>query len=232
MNIVEKLTENQAVQSLAYPIEVKAYADGVQVKPSSATITVKDSGGSELVPGAAMAVNVTTGTMTYSLASAHTAELDEDALLEVTYVVSSVSYKAIFFFDVVISAFKCNVTDDDLKAYAPLLATEIWPGTTNYSGQIAEAFTVIKRLLKDKGKRPSMLIDGGQLRELIIVKTFEMLCFDFSKAPDDIWWARADKYAKLFGSRFSTLSIKYDADESGTVEGTETQTLGQVTFER
>jgi len=174
--------------------------------------------------------------MTYSLASTYLGTLWESARIEIDYVVSTVHYKAVFFFDCVLNALKCSVVDADLRAYAPGLATEIWPAaqqsTQNYSPQIAEAFTQVKRAIKDRGRRPAMLIDGAQVRELVILKTFEMICFDFARAVEDIWWARYQKYAATFADRLAGLVIKYDADESGTIEDDETRTFAQPTFER
>jgi len=230
---IERLTDDQAVKDVAYPIEVKVYENGVQVVPTSATITLKDPDGTAQVTAGTVSVAVA-GTMTYSLSATYTATLWENAIMEITYVVSTVSYKAVFLFDVVLNALKCDVMDDDLKAYAPLIADDIWSGSTTYYKQIDEAFRVVKRAIKDKGKRPHMLIDGGQVRELVILKSFCMICFDFSKSPEDIWWARYLKFKEEYDSAFASLIIKYDADESGTIETEdgEDTTLGQINFQR
>lgn len=230
---VEILTEDQALQGLAYPIEVKVYETGAQLKPSAATITIKDPDGTTIVSAAAVTVNGSTGTMTYSLAAGSTADLWENATMEITYTVSSVAYKATFFFDVVLSVIKPNVIDADLQKYFPQIASDIWAGTTNYDGQIQEAFRVIKRLIKDKGRRPHMLIDGSQVRELVIIKAFELIFFNFAKNPEDIWWKRYEQYKALFEQRFGSLVIKYDEDEDGLISGDEGQgSLGQITLLR
>ena len=61
-----------------------------------------------------------------------------------------------------------------------------------------------------------------------------MLCFDFAKAatPTDIWWARYQKYAEMYRAMFDGLDIKYDEDQSGTIEQQEEKALGQITLER
>jgi hypothetical protein len=230
---VEILTDDQAVQDYAFPVEVKIYEDGVQLVPTSATITINDPDGTAEVIAAAMTVAAGVGTLTYPLTATYTADLWENAIIEVDYVIATVHYKAVFFFDVVLNALKCSVIDADLKSYAPLLATVIWNTQTTYDKQIQEAFRAIKRDVKNKGKRPSMLIDGTQIRELIILKTFELICFDFAKNTEDIWWARYQKYRDAYVAAFASLTIKYDEDESGTVDTDEEGTpLGQVTFQR
>ena len=228
----EILTEDQAVKGAAYAVEVKAYEAGSQVVPTSATITVKDPDGTAVVTAAAMTVSVA-GTMTYSLTATYTADLWENAVISVSYVVATVTYKAVFFFDVVLNVLKPNVIDADLKNYAPQLASEIWSVQTNYDKQIQEAFLIVKRAIKDKGRRPAMIIDGSQIRELVILKTFEMICFDFAKSPEDIWWNRHVKYSAAYADRLAGLVIKYDADEDGTIDEDEKKTtFSQPTFER
>lgn len=231
MNI-EKLTDDQAVKGYDFPIEFKVYSAGAQIKPTSAAITIKDPGGTEQVSDASMTINGTTGTATYTLDDAYTADLWENAVIEIEYVYSSITHKAVFFFDVVLNALKCNVIDDDLKKYFPQIASQIWSGTSNYDGQIQEAFRIVKRLIKDKGRRPAMLIDGSQIRELVIIKAFEIIFFNFAKSAEDIWWGRYEKYKALFEQRFAALAIKYDEDESGSIEDDEEAGLGQVTFQR
>lgn len=229
---VEKLTEDQAQQSTAYGIEVKVYRGGSQIIPSAATITVKDPGGTALVEAASMTINAATGTLTYTLASTLTEDLGENYIIEVDYTASGESCQAVFFFDVVLQKLRVTVTDEDLRAYYPQIGDELWSEEASYAGQIEAAFLLIKRMIRDKGKRPEMLIDGTQLRELVIIKAFEMIFFAFAKNPDDIWWARHQKYAALFDQRFQALRIKYDEDESGTIDEDEAETFAQTRMER
>ncbi len=217
MSYAVKLTEDQAVQDAVFPIEAKVYSAGVQIKPSAATVTIKDPDGTEILAATAMTIG-STGTLTYNLAAAKTADLWENAVMEIAFTVATVVYTSKHFFDVVLQALYCNVTDDDLKGYFPQLASQIWSGTVNYDGQIQEAFRTIKDLIKSKGKRPSMLIDAAQVRDLVIVKTFEMIFDGFATDPEGIWWKRHEKYQALFAVRFASLVIKYDEDESGTIE--------------
>jgi len=230
---VEILTEDQAVKNLAFPIEIKVYEGGSQLVPSSATITVKDPDGTKEVEDATVSIDAN-GTMTYSLTTTYTDTLWQDAVIEVSYVISTVTYKAVFLFDVVLNMLKCSVIDDDLKKYRPQLADEIWTDEqSNYDKQIQEAFKLVKRDIKNKGRRPAMIIDGMQIRELIIMKTFELIFFDFSKTEDDSWWVHYKEAQSLYASARDALTIHYDLDESGTLEAAERRgVLGQITLER
>jgi len=232
-NITEILTENEAVKGIAFPIEVKIYEDGTQIIPTAATITVYDESGSELVEDQSMTIDGSTGTLTYTLPATNTSDLEENAVIVIEYTYGGLDYKASFLWDCVINRLKCSVVDDDLKKYFPALADEIWGVQSNYDTQIAEAFQEVKSDIKDKGRRPAMLIDGTQLRKLIILKAFQIIFFDFAKAEDDIWFVRYEQMRETYEMRFSKLIIKYDADEDGIIDSDEKNiTQGQVTFKR
>ena len=229
---VERLTDDQAVQGYAYPIEVKAYSAGTQLIPTAATITITDPDGTEQVADAAMSISQA-GTMTYSLAAKYTSELWEDVVIAVKYTVSTVAYKATFFFDVVLNALECSVIDDDLKAYLPALASENWSTQTTFDAQIQEAFRIIKRELKNRGRRPALVFDGTQVRECIVYKALEIICHGFARATDDIWWSRHETYRTAYERATSNLSLKYDEDESATVSADErADTFRQPTVTR
>jgi hypothetical protein len=215
---VEVLTEDQAVRGLDYPIEIKVYAAGVQIKPSSATITVQGNDGSVWVNAAASTVNSSTGTITYTLDEDYTGTLAENCIIQIVYIVSSVSYQGTFLFDVVIQPLRLNVIDADLTAYEPRLADGKWSSQTNFDAQIQEAFRVIKRDIKNKGKRPVLIIDGAQVRELIILKTFEIIFLSWIKATGDIFQVKQEKYYEKYGLALEAIILKYDENESGTIE--------------
>ena len=229
---VEILSEDQAVKALSYPIEIKAYEGGTQLVPSSSSITVKDPDGTAQITDQTMSIDAN-GTMTYTLAADKTTTLWENAIIEITYVLSSVNYKVVFHFDVVLCQIKPTVVDTDLKNYFPQLAQDIWADEANYDKQIQEAFRIIKRDIKDKGRRPAMLIDGMQVRELLIIKTFELIFFEFAKSEEDIWWKRHEEMKDQYRERFDKLVIKYDRDEDMLIDEDEKMgSLGQITLER
>ena len=226
------LTEDQAIQDLDFPIEAKIYEGGAQVSPSSALITIKDPDGTVQVDGVAMSVG-TGGTLTYTLLKAKTADLWENAIIEIEYIASSITHRISFLFDVVIQKLVNAVTDADLKNYFPDLAAHLWTEESNYSDLIDEAFRIVRRDIKNKGRRPAMILDGSQVRELVILKVFGNIFFAFSKKPDDIWWARYEKTIDQYRALLDGLLIKYDEDEDGLVDNGEDRTrVGQITLVR
>ena len=229
---VEILAENEATQGLPFPVEVKIYENGVQIVPTSATITVKSPSGEPVIDEEEMTISQT-GTLSYTIPANLLSTLWENALIEINYVDDDKSFKSLFYFDVVICPIKPTITDADLKTYFPQLGEEIWAGETNYDKQIQEAFRIIKRDIKNKGRRPSMLIDGTQVRELLILKAFELIFFDFAKSEEDIWWKRYEEMKEKYKTAFENLLIKYDQDEDSLIDSSETAaSLGQIVLER
>ena len=233
-DLTVRLTENQALKNLAYDIEIKIYRSGAQIVPTSVTLTVKDPGGTVQVEDVSLTPSVA-GTITYELATAYTGTLWENALLELSYVdEASNAQKETLFFDVVLSVLKCAVIDTDLTDYEPDLASHRWSSQTTYDKQIQKAFEQVKRDIKNKGRRPEMLIDGSQVKEVVIYKTLSIICFSFAKDVDeDIWWHKYLKWEDMFKTEFEKLVIKYDESESGTIEDEEKQdTVGAIFFRR
>jgi hypothetical protein len=229
---VEILKEYEATKGLAFLVEVNIYENGEQIIPSSATITVKSPFGEVIINEAEMTINQA-GTLSYMISAEKLSQLWENAIIEINYVADDRPHKSIFYFDVVICPLKPTVTDTDLKTYFPQLGEEIWDGETNYDKQIQEAFKIIKRDIKNKGRRPSMLLDSAQIRELLILKAFELIFFDFAKSEDDIWWKRYEEMKEKYKTAFENLLIKYDQDQDSLIDSTEkTISLGQIVLER
>lgn len=222
--ITEILTEDQVVKDETFPIEAKVYDGGTQQVPSAATITVKNPSGANQVEDQAVAISEA-GTMTYTLPVANTATLWENAIIEITYTISSVDYKMVRFFDVVLNKISPCIVDDDLKEYYPELTDEIWSAESNYDDQIQEAFKILKRDLKNKGRRPHMLIDGSQLRIPLIHKTFEIIFRGFFKETGDKWHELYKEHEQKFKDEFADLVIKYDSDEDGNIDRDEKTVL-------
>lgn len=230
--ITEILTEDQVVKDETFPIEAKVYSAGTQLIPSSATITVKNPNGKAQVEDQTVAI-AAGGTMTYILPAANTATLWENAIIEITYTINSVDHKMLRFFDVVLNKISPCIVDEDLKDYYPELADEIWSGETNYDQQIQEAFIQIKRDLKNKGRRPHMLIDGSQLRTPLIHKTFEIIFRGFFKEAGDQWHELYKEHEQKYKDEFADLVIKYDSDEDGIIDKDEKTVLAsQIDMER
>lgn len=106
--------KQQFLEDKTGTISLTVYAANRASVPSAATITLYTSGGSELQSETAASVNSTTGEMTYSLTTTHTATRDLNYKAIWKYTVDSVDYYETQLFDVVRSILSIPITDDDL----------------------------------------------------------------------------------------------------------------------
>jgi hypothetical protein len=218
-----KLTNSEALFDSSYIPEIKVWVDGVLTAPSSATLSMYWSNGDEKVTDRACTINGTTKaiTATFTAAERYT-DTDEDYRLLLKYVISGTTYQANFLFDDCLTPLNCSVVDADLLKYSPELADNRWNNETTFSKIIERAFDDIRRRLKEKGRRASLMVDGQQINDLVVTHTLELIYFDFAKADNDIWWIKYMKMAERFQAEFDNLHLKYDEDEGGEVDGTET----------
>lgn len=221
-----ELSNNEALFEVSYTPEIIVSVDGVKTAPSSATLTLYNPSGTAIVTARDCVIDSITKKITAVFTGGDgTGEISEKTeswrlLLSYEIDVDSVAitYQANFLFDVCRFILVNPVTDDDLIELHPDLASNRWAGQTTFMPQIEKAFADIKRKLKERGRRPSMLIDGTQIKDLIICHALELVFFDFAKDIGDIWWNRHLKRAEQFAADFENLHIVYDSDESGTID--------------
>lgn len=106
--------KQEFLKGKADTIRLTVYQDNRPIVPTSANITLYKTGGSELQASTSVSIDSTTGEMTYSLTSTHTATLGLNYKAEWAYVVSGTTYYEEQLFDVVLSRLSIPITDDDL----------------------------------------------------------------------------------------------------------------------
>lgn len=114
--------KQQFLKAKSGTIRLTAYDKNRALVPSSALITLYKNDGSTILQAQASAtIDGTSGEMTYSLTSTHTAEkgLNFKAVWE--YVSNGVTYYETQLFDVVLSILSIPITDDDLFNELPSL---------------------------------------------------------------------------------------------------------------
>lgn len=92
-----------------------AWIDNRPAVPSAATVVLYKPDGSSLQASVAVtAINATSGELTYTLTTTHTAELNENYIAEWTMTISGATYKETTLFDIVLHRLSQLVTDEDL----------------------------------------------------------------------------------------------------------------------
>lgn len=103
-------------------IRLSVYDKNIAQVPASALITLYQTNGTSVLQSQTSAsVNATTGEMTYSLTTTHTANLGINYKAVWQYVISGVTYYETQLFDVVLSILSIPITDDDLYKELPTL---------------------------------------------------------------------------------------------------------------
>lgn len=108
--------KQQFLKAKTGTISLTVYQNNYQVIPTSATITLYTPSGSTLQAEASASVNSTTGEMTYSLTTTHTADHNLNYKAVWKYTVSAVDYYETQLFDVVKSILSIPIVDNDLFA--------------------------------------------------------------------------------------------------------------------
>lgn len=108
--------KQQFLEDIADTIRLTVYQNNRPIVPTSATITLYKAGGDTLQASDTASVNSTTGEITYSLTSTHTADRDLNYKAVWAYVYNSTTYYETQLFDVVRSILSIPITDDDLFA--------------------------------------------------------------------------------------------------------------------
>lgn len=106
--------KQQFVEDATDTIRLKVYQNNRPVIPSSATVVLYNPDGATLQASASATVDGTTGEMTYSLTTTHTATRDLNYKALWSYVVSGTTYQETQLFDVVRSRLSIPLIDDDL----------------------------------------------------------------------------------------------------------------------
>lgn len=285
--------KQQFLKAVTGTIRLTAYDKNRAVVPSSALVTLYKPDGSNLQAQATASVDSTTGEMTYSLTTTHTATHDLNYKAVWQYVVSGNTYYETQLFDVVKSILSIPITDDDLYAEldslrkANVQATgtatgatsstfvdtskrketdDSWkggileilsgtglgqsrdvtgftqssstftvspdwattPDTTStyrvvksFSGKILQSFKKIETMLYNKGQRDSLILESSQIEIPLIYLTIHFIALDLMDSVDDKWDLIAKSYWEKFQKSFDTLTLDYDADESGNIDDEE-----------
>jgi len=111
---------------------------------------------------------------------------------------------------VTVSAFSSAVT-----------AGEKYVLTRSYSKEIQRAFEKIEERIMRLGKRPELILDPYDLREVHICYSVSEVCKGFVTGEENFWWRMWKEYEKRAEEAFAGINLKYDASMDGYIAGSE-----------
>jgi len=128
-------------------LRLTVYSNNRPLIPSSSLITIyKNDGTTEVQSQTSASINGTTGEMTYSLTTTHTAERGLNFKAIWQYVVSGTTYYETQLFDVVRSILSIPITDEDLYAELPSLSKANIQKTGTATATSASSLTDTKKI--------------------------------------------------------------------------------------
>ena len=101
--------------------------------------------------------------------------------------------------------------------------TSVYRCVKSFTIKIRQAFEKIEDMLYNAGKRQDLILESSQLKFLLIYLTVHYIAIDASDELNDKWDRLATTYWKKFQDAYTSLSLEYDTDESGNIEGGEEQ---------
>lgn len=101
--------------------------------------------------------------------------------------------------------------------------TSIYRVVKSFYKTIEQSFEKIEQMLYDKGKRDALILEASQIRIPLIYLTLHMIALDLRDEVDDKWDMTQKAYDEKFKQAWTNLTLDYDEDESGGIQGDEAQ---------
>jgi hypothetical protein len=206
------MIERGATQTLTFPV----YADDGTAAQTATSGTVSIYDGSFAI---VEDQSVTVGPpASYSLAGSATTDRGlSESLLEVwkltiggtVYTLTRPAY-------LVRREITPTLIDADLVEYHSDILSLLDPDETTLEKPRTAAWEWVQRKLIRNGRRPQLVIDSWQLRDLHAYRTLELFFRDAAASVGDGRYVElAREYAEQAGAAWAELSFRYDADEDG-----------------
>lgn len=114
------------------------------------------------------------------------------------------------------------ITVDPAWATTPY-TDSVYRVVKSFSKSIEQCFEKIEQMLYDKGKRDALILEASQIRIPLIYLTLHTISLDLRDEVDDKWDMTQKSYDEMFKQAWSNLTLDYDEDESGGIQGDEAQ---------
>lgn len=97
-------------------------------------------------------------------------------------------------------------------------STSVVKVVRSYEKEIDEAWAIFLNDLMNRGLYSDLIIGSDQVKEFIINKTLEIICFNFSNDNVDIWFTRYQEYKTNYDNLFGSMRLDYDKSNDGNID--------------
>jgi hypothetical protein len=128
-----------------------------------------------------------------------------------------------------ITGFASSTGTVTTNAFGSAIAIDKYILTRSFSREIHRAFEKIEELLVRRGKRPHLVLDPYDLREVHIYLSVAEVCKGLATEHENIWWTLWKGYEKTATEAFGALNLKYDYTRDGYIaSGEESSRLSAI----
>ena len=106
-------------------------------------------------------------------------------------------------------------------AFSSAIAADKYILTRPFSREIQRAFEKIEEFLNSAGKRPFLILDPYDLREVNIYYSVAEVCKGLATEGDSLWWNLWKDYENKAYAIFKGINFKYDQSNDGYIAGSE-----------
>ena len=98
------------------------------------------------------------------------------------------------------------------------IATDDYILTRSFTLQIIRAFEKLENDLQQLGRRPQLIIDSEDVKELHIIMSVAEVCKSLMIDEESMWWSLWKEYEIKASKLFKSLNLKYDENEDGIID--------------
>lgn len=108
-----------------------------------------------------------------------------------------------------------------VDSFTSVIGTDKYILTRSFSVEIKRAFEKIEESLVAIGRRPSLVLDPYDLKEVHIYISVSEVCKGLSTDDKGFWWKMWKEYEKKGKDLFELMKFKYDTTEDGYIDDME-----------
>ncbi|MEE8575509.1 MAG: hypothetical protein V3T30_08865 [Thermodesulfobacteriota bacterium] len=106
-------------------------------------------------------------------------------------------------------------------AFGSAISTDKYILIRSFTSEIQRAFEKLESWIISKGKRPQLILDPYDLREVHILLSVAEVCKGFITSESSLWWEFMQEYERKALDSFEKLHFKYDTSVDGYISGSE-----------
>ena len=199
-------------------LSVGLYSAGALVAPSSGTVTVYNAANEAVISAAS--VTITSSRATYTVQTSDVSAQSYGAGWRVEWALvmpDTYTHQVRQSASLVRVRHACPITDADLYALHPDLASYLPSGQTDWSTQITAVWEDAQGWLEARGRRPYLVTDASALRPWLRAAALAVVCRSQAGDGDaaNKWAQLADLYGAEAREARDGLTLEYDETDSG-----------------